>query len=103
MWLTDKKNPLTARTMVNRLWEQLYGNGLAETLDDLGTQGIPPVHKELLDYLSWKFMHEYNWSIKKLLKEIVTSATYRQSSKTTEALIEKDPNIVDPPSKRKRK
>ena len=94
MWLTDKKNPLTARTMVNRLWEQLYGNGLAETLDDLGTQGIPPVHKELLDYLSWKFMHEYNWSIKKLLKEIVTSATYRQSSKTTEALIEKDPNNV---------
>lgn len=94
MWLTDKKNPLTARTMVNRLWEQLFGTGLAETLEDLGTQGMPPVHKELLDYLSWKFMHEYNWSIKKLLKEIVTSATYRQSSKTTEALIEKDPNNI---------
>jgi Protein of unknown function (DUF1553) len=94
MWLTDKKNPLTARTMVNRLWEQLFGNGLAETLEDLGTQGVPPVHKELLDYLSYKLMYEYNWSIKKLLKEIVSSATYRQSSKTTTALIEKDPNNI---------
>jgi hypothetical protein len=94
MWLTDKKNPLTARTMVNRLWEQLFGAGLAETLEDLGTQGIPPVHKELLDHLSWKFMNEYNWSIKKLLKEIVSSATYRQSSKLTPELLQKDPNNI---------
>jgi hypothetical protein len=94
LWLTDKKNPLTARTMVNRLWEQLFGTGLAETLEDLGTQGIPPIHKELLDYLAWKFMYEYNWSIKKLLKEIVVSATYRQSSKTTPELIQKDPNNI---------
>ncbi|MFT3682226.1 MAG: DUF1553 domain-containing protein [Ferruginibacter sp.] len=94
MWLTDKKNPLTARTMVNRLWEQLFGAGLAETLEDLGTQGIPPVHKELLDYLSWKFMNEYNWSIKKLLKEIVSSATYCQSSKTTTELTQRDPNNI---------
>lgn len=94
MWLTDKKNPLTARTMVNRLWEQLFGKGLAETLEDLGTQGLPPVYKELLDYLSWKFMHEYNWSVKKLLKEIVSSATYRQSSKTSPELIQKDPNNI---------
>ena len=77
MWLTDKKNPLVARTMVNRLWEQLFGFGLAETLEDLGTQGIPPTHKELLDHLSWQFMNDFNWSIKKLLKEIVLSATYR--------------------------
>lgn len=94
MWLTDKENPLTARTMVNRLWEQLFGTGLAETLEDLGTQGVTPVHKELLDYLSWKFMYEYNWSIKKLLKEIVMSATYRQSSRTTEELVQKDPNNI---------
>jgi Protein of unknown function (DUF1553)/Protein of unknown function (DUF1549)/Planctomycete cytochrome C len=94
LWLTDKKNPLTARTMVNRIWEQLFGTGLAETLEDLGTQGIPPVHKELLDYLSWKFMHQYNWSIKKLLKEIVMSATYRQSSATTNELVQKDPNNI---------
>ena len=94
MWLTDKKNPLTARTMVNRLWEQLFGTGLAETLEDLGTQGIPPVHKELLDYLSYRLMNDYDWSIKKLLKEIVSSATYRQSSKTTPELIQKDPNNI---------
>lgn len=94
MWLTDKKNPLTARTMVNRLWEQLFGTGLAETLEDLGTQGVPPLHKELLDYLSWKFMYEYNWSVKKLLKEMVMSSTYRQSSKTTNELIQKDPNNI---------
>jgi hypothetical protein len=91
MWLTDKKNPLTARTMVNRLWEQLFGYGLAETLEDLGTQGLPPTHRELLDHLSWKFMNDHNWSIKKLLKEIVMSATYRQDSKTNEVLIQKDP------------
>ena len=92
MWLTDKKNPLVARTMVNRLWEQLFGFGLAETLEDLGTQGIPPTHKELLDHLSWQFMNDFNWSIKKLLKEIVLSATYRQDSRTTEELLKKDPD-----------
>jgi hypothetical protein len=92
LWLTDKKNPLTARTMVNRLWEQLFGAGLAETLEDLGTQGSPPVYKEMLDHLAWKFMYDYNWSIKKLLKEIVTSAVYRQSSAVNAALYNKDPN-----------
>lgn len=90
-WLTDKKNPLTARTMVNRLWEQLFGYGLAETLEDLGTQGLPPTHRELLDHLSWQFMNDFNWSIKKLLKEIVMSATYRQDSKTNQELQLKDP------------
>ena len=92
MWLTDKKNPLVARTMVNRLWEQLFGFGLAETLEDLGTQGIAPTHKELLDHLSWQFMNEFNWSIKKLLKEMVLSATYRQQSKVNDELLQKDPN-----------
>ncbi len=91
MWMTDKKNPLTSRTLVNRAWEQLFGNGLAETLEDLGTQGIAPTHKELLDYLSWKLMNDYKWSFKKLLKEIVMSATYRQDSKVTPELLEKDP------------
>jgi hypothetical protein len=91
LWLTDKKNPLVARTMVNRLWEQLFGFGLAETLEDLGSQGIPPTHKDLLDHLSWKFMNDFNWSIKKLLKEMVMSATYRQDSKTNEELLKKDP------------
>jgi hypothetical protein len=90
-WLASKDNPLTARTMVNRLWEQLFGQGLAETLEDLGTQGVPPTHKELLDHLSWTFMHKYNWSIKKILKELVMSSTYRQSSQTTQEGRAKDP------------
>lgn len=91
MWLTDKRNPLTARTMVNRLWEQLFGTGLVETLEDMGTQGAEPTHVELLDYLSYKFMYEYGWSVKKLLKEIMLSATYRQDSKVTKEGLEKDP------------
>jgi hypothetical protein len=91
MWLTDKKNPLTARTMVNRLWEQLFGAGIVETLEDMGTQGAAPTHKELLDYLAYRFMNEDNWSIKKLLKEIVMSATYRQDSKASPELLQKDP------------
>ncbi len=90
MWLTDKKNPLTARTMVNRLWEQLFGTGLVETLEDMGTKGAEPTHQQLLDFLSWKFMNDFNWSTKKLLKEIVMSATYRQSSKVSKAHLASD-------------
>jgi hypothetical protein len=90
-WLTAKENPLTARTIVNRLWEQLFGMGLAETLEDMGTQGIPPVHKELLDWLSWRLMNDHQWSVKKLLKEMMMSATYRQQSNMNEILVEKDP------------
>jgi hypothetical protein len=91
MWLTDKKNPLTARTMVNRVWEQLFGTGLVETLEDLGTQGAEPSNRELLDHLSYRFMHELNWSVKSLIKEIMLSATYRQSSRVTKEMVEKDP------------
>ncbi len=90
MWITDKNNPLASRTIVNRLWEQLFGQGLAETLEDLGTQGLPPTHRELLDHLAWKLMHDYSWSLKKLLKEMVMSATYRQSSKMTPELQQAD-------------
>jgi hypothetical protein len=90
MWMTSKQNPLTARTMVNRLWEQLFGVGLVETLEDLGSQGAGSSHQQLLDYLSYKFMNDYNWSIKKLLKEIVMSATYQQDSKVSKELLEKD-------------
>ena len=91
LWLTSKQNPLTARTMVNRIWEQLFGTGLVETLEDMGTQGAAPTHKELLDYLSWTFMNDDAWSVKKLIKQIVMSATYRQDAKLTNELIEKDP------------
>jgi hypothetical protein len=90
-WLTSKQNPLTARTMVNRVWEQLFGTGLAETLEDLGSQGILPTHPELLDWLSYQFMNEYQWSVKKLIREIVMSATYQQESKITPLLLQKDP------------
>lgn len=92
IWLTDNKNPLVARTIVNRVWEQIFGTGLVETLEDMGTQGSTPTHVELLDYLSYQFMNEYKWSIKRLVKEIVMSATYRQDSKVSPGLLEKDPN-----------
>ena len=90
-WVTDKKNPLTARTIVNRIWEQYFGQGIVETLEDMGTQGIPPTHKSLLDYLAWKFMYEYNWDLKKLMREIVLSACYQQDSKLKSTGAEKDP------------
>ncbi len=91
LWLTDKKHPLTARTMVNRLWEQIFGTGIVETLEDFGTQGISPTHKELLDWMAWQFMHEYNWDMKKMIRTIVMSATYRQRSNVNDDLIQKDP------------
>jgi len=91
IWLTSPQNPLTSRTLVNRLWEQLFGTGLIETMEDMGTQGASPTHQELLDWLSWKLMNDYQWSIKKLLKEILMSATYRQDSKVRPDLLEKDP------------
>ncbi len=91
-WITDKKNPLTARTVVNRFWEQIFGVGIVETLEDFGTQGFKPVHPELLDYLSVKLMNEWEWKPKSILKEIVTSATYRQSSIGSRELFEKDPS-----------
>jgi hypothetical protein len=90
-WLVHKDNPLTARVMVNRFWEQLFGQGLVETLEDMGTQGIPPSNQELLDWLALEFMHNHKWSIKSLLKQIVLSATYRQDSKVNQTLLEKDP------------
>jgi hypothetical protein len=91
LWITDKQNPLTARTIVNRLWEQVFGNGIVETLEDFGSQGIAPTHKELLDWLAWTFMIDDNWSIKKMLKTMVMSATYRQQSKVNDELMQKDP------------
>ncbi len=90
-WMTSAENPLVARTMVNRIWEQFFGTGIVETLEDMGTQGIAPTHKELLDYLSWQFMHDYRWDLKKLMKEIVMSATYQQASNQNQASLQKDP------------
>ena len=91
MWMTNPQHPLTARTMVNRLWEQLFGSGLVETLEDFGTQGEPPTHKDLLDWLSWQYIYTYQWSTKRLLKEMVMSATYRQHSRIKNESPDKDP------------
>lgn len=90
-WLTDKENPLTARTVVNRVWQQLFGRGLVNTLEDMGTQSDTPSHPELLDYLAWQLVYEYNWSLKKLIKEIALSNTYQQSSQITPAILAADP------------
>ncbi len=79
-WMLDDENALTARVTVNRFWEQLFGTGLVETLEDFGSQGFLPSHPDLLEWLAKEFVHEHGWSVKKLLRQIVLSATYRQSS-----------------------
>ncbi len=78
-WLATRQNPLTARVMANRIWRHLLGTGLVRTMDDFGATSEPPSHPELLDYLAIRFM-DGGWSVKKLIKEIVMSETYRQSS-----------------------
>ncbi|MCA9111392.1 MAG: DUF1553 domain-containing protein, partial [Planctomycetaceae bacterium] len=89
-WLVDRANPLTARVVVNRFWEHLFGIGIVETSEDFGSQGEPPSHQELLDHLAVELM-THDWDTKWLLREIVTSATYRQSSRTSPELAERDP------------
>jgi hypothetical protein len=89
-WLMSKENPLTARTLVNRLWEQIFGFGIVETLEDFGTQGALPSHPELLDWLALRLMNDHQWSIKRTLKDIVMSATYRQRSYVSPEALEKD-------------
>jgi len=91
-WLVSEENPLTARTLANRLWAQLFGRGIVEPLGDMGSQSEPPTHRELLDWLALQFMHDMNWSIKRLLREMVISTTYRQSSVLNSASTAKDPD-----------
>src|SRR5690554_4322638 len=90
-WLVGKENPLTARVFVNRVWEQIFGFGIVETLEDFGSQGIPPTHPELLDWLAVQFRDKHDWHIKPLIKQIVLSATYQQSSAVNKEQLEKDP------------
>jgi hypothetical protein len=89
-WLVSRDNPLTARVAINRLWAQLFGAGIVLTEEDFGLQGELPTHPELLDWLAVEYM-DRGWDTKALLKEMVMSATYRQSSRVTPQLLEKDP------------
>jgi hypothetical protein len=89
-WLVDSANPLTARVAVNRLWQEVFGVGIVETAEEFGMQGEPPSHPELLDWLATEYVR-LGWDTKKLLKLIVTSATYRQSSRANAELAQRDP------------
>ncbi|MDB6137801.1 MAG: type protein, partial [Verrucomicrobiaceae bacterium] len=90
-WLVDRQNPLTARVTVNRLWEHVFGVGIVRTSEEFGSQGDLPVHPELLDWLAADLM-ENHWDIKRTLRLMVTSQAYRQSSRVTPDLQERDPD-----------
>jgi hypothetical protein len=91
-WLASPDQPLTARVAVNRIWGELFGNALVSTVEDLGSQGAQPSHQELLDYLALEFSGPMAWSQKALLRKIVLSATYRQSSVAAPELLARDPH-----------
>jgi mono/diheme cytochrome c family protein len=92
-WIVSRENPLTARVAVNRMWQEYFGRGLVRTSEDFGTQGEKPSHPELLDWLATEFM-DRGWSMKAIHRTIVTSATYRQSSKVRKEIQAKDPDNV---------
>jgi hypothetical protein len=89
-WLVSPENPLTARVVVNRFWRQFFGTGLSKVLDDFGAQGEPPRHPELLDWLAAEF-RDSGWDVKHLVRLMVTSRTYRQSSNASRELLARDP------------
>lgn len=89
-WLVDPGNPLTARVAVNHFWQMYFGMGIVKTSEDFGSQGDPPSNQQLLDWLATEFIRT-NWDVKAMQRLIVTSAVYRQSSKVTPELLEKDP------------
>ena len=93
-WFFDEKNPLTSRVVVNRFWQQFFGRGLVATPEDFGNQGARPSHPELLDWLAVTFRAEDNWDIKKFIKRVVMSATYRQNSKTLQETSRVDPTNI---------
>lgn len=90
-WLMSDENPLTARVVANRFWEQIFGHGIVRTSEEFGSQGEPPVNQELLDWLACE-LREGGWDVKRFLKQLVTSAAYRQSSRVTPEALEKDPD-----------
>ncbi len=90
-WLLQPSHPLTARVAVNRVWQQFFGTGIVETSADFGAQGSPPSHPELLSWLATQFVSD-DWDMKRMVKRIVTSHAYRQSSRVTAELLRRDPN-----------
>lgn len=96
-WLVDNRSPLTARVVVNRIWQSIFGTGLVETPEDFGVRAAMPMHPELLDWLACELMEPTTaaappWSLKQVIRSIVTSASYRQSARATAELLERDPN-----------
>lgn len=92
-WLFDKRNPLTSRVFVNQIWQEFFGKGIVKTSGDFGMQGELPSHPELLDWLAVDFMN-HGWDIKRLVKQMVTSATYRQSAVVTPGKLNADPDNI---------
>ena len=92
-WLFDQENPLTARVFINLLWQEIFGRGIVKTSGDFGMQGELPSNPELLDWLAVDFM-QHNWDIKRLMKQMVKSATYRQSAEITKEKLAKDPENI---------
>ncbi|MGV3485999.1 MAG: PSD1 and planctomycete cytochrome C domain-containing protein [Planctomycetaceae bacterium] len=90
-WLMSPEHPLTSRVIVNQVWGHLFGRGIVATVNDFGVRGEPPTHPELLDWLAWQFGRSMNWSRKALIRALVTSSTYRQSSHYRPELDEVDP------------
>ncbi|MBT7852160.1 MAG: DUF1553 domain-containing protein, partial [Opitutae bacterium] len=91
-WLVDPDNPITPRVVVNQVWSHLFGQGLVRTIDDFGIRGDMPTHPALMDWLAHHFVHDAGWSRKELIRLIVQSSTYRQSSAHRSELADLDPN-----------
>lgn len=91
-WLIHPENPLTARVIANRFWAELMGRGIVETVEDFGSQGTPPSHPQLLDWLALSFQEDLQWSVKALVRQIVLSSSYQQSSSSSKEALAKDPN-----------
>src|SRR5690606_18292216 len=92
-WTFDENNPLTSRVFVNQIWQLLFGKGIVKTTGDFGMQGELPSHPELLDWLAVDF-RENGWDIKRLIKQIMLSATYRQSASASSKQLSKDPDNI---------